>query len=35
MLDAIEALRWIKGNIEYFGGNKNKITVFGQSAGAT
>lgn len=27
------ALEWVKHNIEYFGGNPDAITVFGQSAG--
>ncbi len=33
LLDAREALRWIKKYISRFGGNPNNITAFGQSAG--
>ena len=29
ILDQIEALRWIKSEIKYFGGNPDKINVFG------
>lgn len=32
--DAIQALRWIKQNINNFGGNSGNITIFGESAGA-
>lgn len=33
MLDILLALKWVKRNIKYFGGNANKITVMGQSGG--
>ena len=35
MLDQVEALKWVKNNIENFGGNPSKVTIFGLSTGGT
>ncbi|KAM9377871.1 cocaine esterase-like [Pholidichthys leucotaenia] len=33
MLDQIEALRWVQQHIHNFGGDKDSVTIFGESAG--
>jgi para-nitrobenzyl esterase len=33
MLDIVQALRWVRNNIEHFGGDPNTVMIFGQSGG--
>ncbi|KAF8147683.1 extracellular triacylglycerol lipase precursor [Crassisporium funariophilum] len=35
LYDQLAGMEWIQANIANFGGDKNKVTIFGESAGAT
>ena len=33
LLDAVLGLQWVQDNVKNFGGDSNRVTIFGQSAG--
>ena len=35
IMDQVQAMRWVQENIRNFGGDPNRVTIFGQSAGAS